>query len=88
MHRRRAGARAAWSIHSVGSDPLVCQPGDADAIVPKPFTDTDGRQYLFYSASREGNATICRPRLDAEATGTIRQRRAVIRADEPTKIMW
>jgi beta-xylosidase len=33
-------------FHSIGLDPLVCQPGDADAIDPKPFTDTDGRQYL------------------------------------------
>jgi beta-xylosidase len=68
-------------FRSIGSDPLVCQPGDADAIDPKPFTDTDGRQYLLYSASRDGNATIWLQRLDAEGTGTIGQRRAVIRAD-------
>jgi arabinan endo-1,5-alpha-L-arabinosidase len=75
-------------FHSIGSDPLVCQPGDADAIDPKPFTDTDGRQYLLYSASREGNATIWLQRLDAGGTGTIGQRRRWSERTEPTKIMW
>lgn len=41
-------------FHSIGSHPLVCQPGDADDIDPKPFTDTDGTHYLLYSASRDG----------------------------------
>jgi arabinan endo-1,5-alpha-L-arabinosidase len=68
-------------FHPIGSHPLVCQPGDADAIDPKPFTDTDGTHYLLYSASRQGNATIWLQRLNADGTETIGHRRAVIRAD-------
>lgn len=68
-------------FHSVGSHPLVCQPGDADDIDPKPFTDTDGTHYLLYSASRDGNATIWLQRLNTDGTATIDHRRAVIRAD-------
>ncbi|HZE02899.1 MAG TPA: glycoside hydrolase family 43 protein [Pseudonocardiaceae bacterium] len=68
-------------FHSVGSQPLVCQPGDADDIDPKPYTDTDGVHYLLYSASREGNATIWLQRLNTDGTATIGQRRALIRAD-------
>jgi arabinan endo-1,5-alpha-L-arabinosidase len=41
-----------------GSQPLVCRPGDVNAVDPKPFTDTDGAHYLLYSASREGNDTV------------------------------
>ncbi len=57
------------------------RPGDADAIDPKPFTDTDGTHYPLYSASRDGNATIWLQRLNADGTGTIGPRRAVIQAD-------
>jgi arabinan endo-1,5-alpha-L-arabinosidase len=68
-------------FHSIGSHPLVCQPGDADDIDPKPFTDTNGTHYLLYSASRDGNATIWLQQLDTDGTATIGHRRAVIRAD-------
>ena len=68
-------------FHSIGSHPLVCQPGDSDEIDPKPFTDTDRKRYLLYSATRGGNATIWLQQLTAEGTDTIGHRRAVIRAD-------
>jgi beta-xylosidase len=68
-------------FHSIGSHPLVCRPGDADDIDPRPFTDTDGTHYLLYSASREGNATIWLQRLNTDGTATIGHRRAVIQAD-------
>ena len=84
-HVQCIGVAQAWApegpFHSTGSQPLVCQPGDADDIDPKPFTDTDGTHYLLYSASREGNATIWLQRLNADGTATIGHRRAVIRAD-------
>ncbi|MGH3827693.1 MAG: glycoside hydrolase family 43 protein, partial [Pseudonocardiaceae bacterium] len=83
------GVARAWApqgpFHPIGSHPLVCQPGDSDDIDPTPFTDTDGRRYLLYSASRGGNATIWLQRLTPEGTDTISDRRAVIvsdRADE------
>ncbi|MBV9029887.1 MAG: family 43 glycosylhydrolase [Pseudonocardiales bacterium] len=79
------GVAWAWApegpFHPVGSHPLVCRPGDTGAIDPKPFTDTDGRHYLLYSATRRGNATIWLQRLTADGTDTIGHRRAVIRAD-------
>jgi arabinan endo-1,5-alpha-L-arabinosidase len=68
-------------FHSIGSHPLVCQPGDADDIDPKPFTDTDGTHYLLYSASREGNDTVWLQQLTADGTETIGDRRALIQAD-------
>jgi beta-xylosidase len=70
-------------FHSVRSKPLVCRPEDGDAIDPKPFTDTDGRHYLLYSASQGGNATIWLQETDAEGTKTIGHRRAMIRSDRP-----
>jgi len=68
-------------FHSIGSHPLVCQPGDADAVDPKPFTDTDGTHYLLYSSTRRDNATIWLQPLNADGTETIGHRRAVIQAD-------
>lgn len=68
-------------FHSIGSHPLVCQPGDAEDIDPKPFTDTDGTHYLLYRGTREGNATIWLQRLGAGGTATIGHRRALIQAD-------
>lgn len=85
QHTQCIGVARAWMpegpFHSVGSHPLVCQPEDNDTIDPKPFTDTEGTHYLLYSASRQGNATIWLQRLNAEGTGTIGHRRAVIQAD-------
>ncbi|MGH3854007.1 MAG: glycoside hydrolase family 43 protein [Pseudonocardiaceae bacterium] len=85
QHAQCIGVAWAWApegpFHSIGSQPLVCRPGDSDDIDPKPFTDTDGRRYLLYSATREGNGTIWLQRLTAEGTDTIGDRRAVIRAD-------
>jgi len=60
QHTHCIGVARAWApqgpFHPIGSHPLVCRPADIDAVDPKPFTDTDGRHYLLYSASREGNA--------------------------------
>ena len=79
------GVARAWApegpFRSVGSQPLVCRPGDVNAIDPKPFTDTDGAHYLLYSASREGNNTIWLQQLTADGTETIGDRRALIQAD-------
>ena len=85
QHTECIGVARAWApegpFQPTGSHPLVCQPGDADDIDPKPFTDTEGTHYLLYSASREGNATIWLQQLDDDGTRTIGDRRAVIRAD-------
>jgi beta-xylosidase len=85
QHTHCIGVARAWApegpFHSIGSQPLVCRPGDVNAVDPKPFTDTDGRRYLLYSASREGDATIWLQRLGADGTEAIGDRRAVIRAD-------
>lgn len=70
-------------FHAVTSKPLVCRPGDADAIDPKPFTDTDGRHYLLYSSSHGGDATIWLQQINADGTRTIGHRRAMIRSDRP-----
>jgi beta-xylosidase len=78
----RAGAPQG-PFHPVGSHPLVCPPGDVDALDPKPFTDTDGTHYLLYSSTRRGNATIWLQRLSSGGTETIGDRRALIRADRP-----
>jgi beta-xylosidase len=85
QHVQCIGVAQGWApdgpFHSIGSYPLVCQPGDADAIDPKPFTDADGTHYLLYSASREGSAAIWLQRLNTDGTATIGHRRALIRAD-------
>jgi arabinan endo-1,5-alpha-L-arabinosidase len=85
QHAQCIGVARAWApegpFRSIRSHPLVCRPGDADAIDPKPFTDTEGTHYLLYSASRDGNATIWLQRLNADGTAVIGGRRAVIRAD-------
>ncbi|MDQ4094372.1 MAG: glycoside hydrolase family 43 protein, partial [Actinomycetota bacterium] len=85
QHTQCIGVARAWApegpFHSIGPQPLVCRPGDADAIDPKPFTDTDGTHYLLYSAAHQGNATIWLQRLNTDGTATIGHRRAVIRAD-------
>jgi beta-xylosidase len=70
-------------FRSVAERPLVCRPGDVDAIDPAPFVDHDGTRYLLYSASRAGNATIWLQRLTEEGTDTVGPRRAVLRADRP-----
>ena len=85
QHTHCIGIARAWSpqgpFHSLGSHPLVCQPGDVETVDPKPFTDTDGRNYLLYSASRQGSDTIWLQQLTADGTATVGDRRAVIRAD-------
>ncbi len=85
QHTQCIGVARAWApqgpFHSIGSQPLVCQPGDAEDIDPEPFTDTDGRQYLLYRGTRQGNATIWLQRLNVDGTATIGHRRALIRAD-------
>jgi len=68
-------------FYSIGAHPLVCPPGDVEAVDPKPFTDTDGTHYLLYSSTRRGNATIWLQQLTQDATATIGHRRALIRAD-------
>jgi beta-xylosidase len=85
QHTHCIGTARAWSprgpFRSLGSHPLVCQPGDVETVDPKPFTDTDGRHYLLYSASHQGNATIWLQQLTVDGTATVGDRRAVIRAD-------
>jgi beta-xylosidase len=85
QHTHCIGVARAWApqgpFHPVGSQPLVCRPGDVDAVDPKPFTDADGTPYLLYSATRGGNATIWLHRLNVDGTATIGHRRALIRAD-------
>jgi len=85
QHTHCIGVARAWApqgpFYPIGSHPLVCRPADVDAVDPKPFTDTDGRHYLLYSASREANATIWLQRLSTGGTQTLGQRRAVLRAD-------
>jgi arabinan endo-1,5-alpha-L-arabinosidase len=68
-------------FHAVSPEPLICRPEDADAIDPKPFTDTDGKHYLLYSSSHGGNATIWLQQINADGTKTIGHRRAMIRSD-------
>lgn len=70
-------------FRSVAARPLVCRPGEVDAIDPKPFTDDDGTRYLLYSASRAGNATIWLQRLSDDGTRTVGPRRSALRADRP-----
>ncbi|HEY2205403.1 MAG TPA: glycoside hydrolase family 43 protein [Pseudonocardia sp.] len=67
-------------FRSVGTAPLVCHPAENDSIDPKPFTDTDGTQYLLYSSGR-GNATIWLQQMTADGTRTVGTRRALIKAD-------
>jgi arabinan endo-1,5-alpha-L-arabinosidase len=80
QHTHCLGVARAWEpqgpFHPIGSHPLVCRPTDVDTVDPKPFTNTDGRHYLLYSASREGNATIWLQRLSSGGTQTIGQLRA------------
>jgi arabinan endo-1,5-alpha-L-arabinosidase len=87
QHTHCVGIARAWSpqgpFYSLGSQPLVCEPGDVETGDPKPFTDIDGTHYLLYSSSRQGNATIWLQRLTADGTATIGERRAVVRADRP-----
>lgn len=81
------GVARAWDpegpFRSIGRQPLVCRPGDVNAVDPKPFTDTDGVRYLVYSSSREGNGTVWLQRLATDGTETIGDRRALIQADRP-----
>jgi beta-xylosidase len=85
QHTQCIGVARAWvpegPFYSIGSQPLVCRSEDVYAVDPKPFTDIDGTHYLFYSASRQGNATIWLQQLNANGTRTVGDRRAVIRAD-------
>jgi arabinan endo-1,5-alpha-L-arabinosidase len=72
-------------FHPIGARPLVCRVGDVNVVDPKPFTETDGANYLLYGASREGNDTVWLQQLTADGTETIGDRRALIqayRADE------
>jgi beta-xylosidase len=85
QHTHCIGVARAWApegpFHPIGSRPLVCRPGDVNAVDPKPFTDADRAHYLLYSASREGNDTVWLQQLTAEGTETIGDRRVLIQAD-------
>lgn len=85
QHTQCIGVARAWApegpFSPIGSQSLVCRPGDVNAVDPKPFTDNDGRQYLLYAASRQGNDTIWLQQLAADGTEPIGDRRALIQAD-------